>query len=206
MAWLINWFEGLTLLQQIFACAALPATVILGIQTVLLVLGLGLGGHTDADGDGVCDDCDADGDFDGPEAEDAAGVRVFSVRGLVAMFSIGGWTGIAAVDMGAGELLASLVAIATGVGALFAVAYIIKALLKLQENGNLDARNAITHTARVYITIPAARRGTGKVMLTVQERLVEMEAVTDYAEDIKTNCMVQVVSVTDNVLVVRPLK
>ncbi len=204
MSWFFNWFEALTLLQQIFACIALPATVILAIQTVLLILGLGFGdADTDVDGPD-CEFCDADGDLD-YAAGDAAGLRIFTVRGLVAMFSIGGWVGIAAIDLGANDFLATLFAIIAGIAALLLVAYIIKLLLKLQESGNLDARNAVAHTARVYITVPASRRGTGKVMITVQERLCEMEAITDYGEDLKTDCMVQVVSVSDNILVVRPI-
>lgn len=187
----------------------------MAIQTLLLILGLGFG---DADADvGGHIDCDADCDIDGHidlhdgvepsdfSADDAAGVRIFTVRGLVAMFSIGGWLGIAAVDLGASDFLAILIAILSGIAALVLVAYVIKLLLGLQENGNLDPKNAIAHTGRVYITVPASRKGSGKVMLTLQERLVEMEAVTDYGEALKTDCMVQVVSVVDNVLVVRPL-
>ena len=69
----------------------------------------------------------------------------------------------------------------------------------------MDAHNAVAQTAKVYLTIPARRGGTGKVMLTLQERLVEMDAVTDFGKDIKTDSMVQVVSATDNILVVCPL-
>lgn len=199
MSWLFGWFDGLTLLQQIFACVALPATVILIIQTILLLAGMGLG-------DGDMDNIDVDGDaHDFGHDNDADGLRLLTVRGLVAMFSVGGWLGIASVDLGAGELLATLIALLSGLAALFLVAYVIKLFLRLQEDGNLDPKNAIAQTGRVYLSVPAARRGTGKVMLTLQERLVEMEAVTDYGEDIKTDCMVQVVSVADNVLVVRPL-
>ncbi len=204
--WFTDWFDALTQIQQIFACLALPATVLLVIQTVLLIFGLGADGDS-ADGDCDCDSCQLDGDVDDLDGgvDDAVGLRIFTIRGLVAMFSIGGWLGIAAVDLGANNLFASLIAIGSGILALFLVAYIIKLLLKLQENGNLDPKNAIARTARVYITIPSARSGTGKVMLTLQERLVEMDAVTDYSEAIKTDSMVQVVSLSDGVLVVRPL-
>ncbi len=204
MDWFFQWFAGLTLLQQIFACIALPATVILAIQTVLLILGIGFGdGDCDLHGPD-CDTCGIDGDPD-YAVGDAAGLRIFTVRGLVAMFAIGGWLGIAAVDLGANDIVATLVAVASGLLALFLVAYLVKLLLKLQESGNLDAKNAVAHTGRVYITIPGSRRGTGKVILTLQERLCEMEAVTDCEADIKTDSMVQVVSVSDSLLVVRPL-
>ncbi len=204
MTWLTDWFMSMTLLQQIFACIALPATVILLIQTVLLIFGLGFGGG-DADIDGGDGALDGGGDDLDYAADGAAGLRIFTVRGLVAMFAIGGWLGMASVDLGANEIVAVLVAVLSGVFALLLVAYLIHLMLKLQENGNLEARNAVAHTARVYITVPPRRRGIGKVMLTVQERLVEMDAVTDYGEELRTDSMVQVVSVSDNILVVRPV-
>lgn len=211
MTWFTNWFGGLSTFQQALACAAVPATIILLIQTVLLLFGIG--GHDadhgeldhdfDHDHD-LSHDHDHDFDHDHDGAHHSYGVRLFTVRGLVAMFAVGGWLGIAAVDLGASDLSAGLIAVVSGIFALMLVAYIIKFFSGLQESGNLDAHNAVTQTAKVYIKIPARRSGTGKVMLTVQERLVEMDAVTDFDRDIKTDSMVQVVSATDNVLVVRP--
>lgn len=202
MTWFTNWFGGLSTFQQALACAAVPATVILLIQTVLLLFGVG--GHAADHGEF---DHDHDHDFDHSHdgAHHSYGVRLFTVRGLVALFAVGGWLGIAAVDLGASELTSGLIAAVSGILALLLVAYIIKIFLGFQESGNLDAHNAVAQTAKVYLTIPARRGGTGKVMLTLQERLVEMDAVTDFGKDIKTDSMVQVVSATDNILVVCPL-
>lgn len=206
MTWFTNWFDGLTAFQQALACAAVPATVILLIQTVLLLFGIG--GH-DADHGELDHDFDHDHDHDFDHDHDGAhhayGIRLFTVRGLVAMFAVGGWLGIAAVDLGAGKVASGIIAVVSGVLALLLVAYIIKLFSGMQESGNLDAHNAVAQTAKVYLTIPARRGGTGKVMLTLQERLVEMDAVTDFEKEIKTDSMVQVVSATDNFLVVRPL-
>lgn len=200
MTWFTNWFGGLSTFQQALACAAVPATVIMLIQTVLLLFGVG--GHA-ADHGEFDHDHDFDHSHDG--AHHSYGVRLFTVRGLVALFAVGGWLGIAAVDLGASELTSGLIAAVSGILALLLVAYIIKIFLGFQESGNLDAHNAVAQTAKVYLTIPARRGGTGKVMLTLQERLVEMDAVTDFGKDIKTDSMVQVVSATDNILVVCPL-
>jgi Zn-dependent M16 (insulinase) family peptidase len=64
-----------------------------------------------------------------------------------------------------------------------------------------------THTATVYIPIPPARGGTGKVTMNLQERFVELDAITDYGEKLTTGTMVQVISVTDkNEVIVRPMK
>jgi hypothetical protein len=44
------WWNGLTALQQILYCIAVPATVIMLLQTILMLIGLG--GHGDAGGSG----------------------------------------------------------------------------------------------------------------------------------------------------------
>ena len=60
------WWESLTALERVFACVAIPATLLLLIQLVTTLIGLG--GHEgdtdgpDLDGDGVPDDLDLDGD------------------------------------------------------------------------------------------------------------------------------------------------
>lgn len=224
--WFTNWWEGLTLLQQCFAAVAIPATVILVLQTVLLLFGLG--GHdadhgevdTDHDFDHDMDhdldhdtdhdfDHDADHDFDHDAhdgAHHAAGIRLFTLRGIVALFAVGGWLGVAMCDLGLSPVLAGLIAAAGGFAALVIAALVIKYALRLQENGNIAAKNAVAHTATVYIPIPAARSGCGKVTMNLQERFVEMDALTDCDRTLKTGETVQVVGVTDeDKLVVRPL-
>jgi membrane protein implicated in regulation of membrane protease activity len=46
---MVEWWDGLTQLQQFFYCVAVPATVVMLIQTVLMIVGLG---HGDVSGGG----------------------------------------------------------------------------------------------------------------------------------------------------------
>ena len=211
MEWFSTWWNSLGTLGQIFATAAIPATVVMLLQTVLLLLGFA--GH-----DGECDhdlshdtadvshEADVDHDVhDG--AHHADGLRLFTVRGIVAMLAIGGWTGVALCDAGVGSILSSAIAIIAGLAALFLAAYVIKLSLKLQDDGNFNIKNAVAHTATVYIPIPPSREGTGKITMNLQERFVELDAMTDHSEKLPTGAMVQVVSVTDkNEVIVRPMK
>ena len=48
---IIDWWNSLGTAAQIFACVALPATLILLIQTILMFIGIG--GESDGFGDGV---------------------------------------------------------------------------------------------------------------------------------------------------------
>ena len=69
------WWESLTLLQRVFACIAIPSTLLLVLQLVMSLIGLGdHEGDLDADGDGVPDDVDLDVDGDGiPDGIDLDG-------------------------------------------------------------------------------------------------------------------------------------
>ena len=214
MEWFSAWWSSLGTLGQIFATAAIPATVVMVLQTVLLLVGFA--GH-----DGECDhefshesaelshEIDgSDGDHDVHDgAHHVDGLRLFTVRGIVAMLAIGGWTGVALCDAGVGSIMSSAIAIIAGLAALFLAAYVIKLSLKLQDDGNFNIKNAVAHTATVYIPIPPSRNGTGKITMNLQERFVELDAMTDHGEKLPTGAMVQVVSVTDkNEVIVRPMK
>ena len=57
---MFTWWDSLSLVAQIFACIAVPATLVLVIQTVLMLIGVGDEGgdadiEIDADGDGIFD-------------------------------------------------------------------------------------------------------------------------------------------------------
>ena len=52
---MLAWWNSLTILEQVFACIAIAATVVLIIQSILLLFGIGFGGgEADAGGD-PCD-------------------------------------------------------------------------------------------------------------------------------------------------------
>ncbi|MBQ8509079.1 MAG: hypothetical protein IJ493_04145 [Clostridia bacterium] len=184
------WWESLTALQRIFACIGIPATLILVVQTVLLLMGIG-----DGDGDS---DIDADG-IDVGEGDD--GLTLFSVRGIVAMFCIAGWSGVVFVDLGLGTVESILLAAVCGVAALFGIAYLMKAVLKLQSSGNIQLGAAVGKTGQVYIPIPAKGMGRGKINITVQDRFIEVDAVTAAEDTLKTGETVRVISTDENGLV-----
>lgn len=223
MTWFSDWWNGLSILQQSFAVVAIPATVILVLQTILLLIGIGgshdmdhgefaedhggLGDHGDLDQDfDQADDFDGD-DFDDHDmAHHSSGLRIFTVRGIVAFFAVGGWLGIVLGDTGLHPSLVILIAFAAGIAALLGIALLMKWSLALQDEGNLDLRNAIGKTAQVYIPIPADGDGSGKVTLTLQERYVELSAITTAHTALRTDQMVKVTGIINqSTLVVKPI-
>ena len=51
MGWFSEWWSNLTLVGQIMACAAIPMTVVMFLQLILMIIGVGFGSETDGDVD-----------------------------------------------------------------------------------------------------------------------------------------------------------
>ena len=71
-------------------------------------------------------------------------------------------------------------------------------LAKLQSSGTLKLKNALNQIGEVYLTIGANRSKIGKVSITVQGTLRELEALTDEEHDLKQSNVVRVKDITAN--------
>ena len=188
---MLDWWASLTGLQQVFALIGIPATLVLVVQTVLLLVGMGGDSDADIDADGI--DIGESGD---------GGLTLFSVRGIMAMLCVAGWSGIVFVDFGLGSAAAIVLAALCGVAALFGTAYLMKAVLKLQSSGNIQLGTAIGKTGEVYIPIPPKGQGRGKISITIQDRFIEIDAISGSEDTLKTGETVRVVSTDEAGLVV----
>ena len=199
-----SWWNSLTLVSQIFCTIAIPATVIMILQSLLLLFGVGM--HTEGDFDhdaGEIHDGTSDSHIDG--IDDHNGLSLISVRGIVAFFSIGGWTGVVCDKAGLPVALSILISTMSGLLALIGVAVLFKYAMRLQENGNLNINNAIGLTGKVYIPIPPNGLGHGKITVLMQERYVEIDAITSDNEIIKTDTLINIVStIDDQTVLVKP--
>ena len=192
---MINWWNELLLIQQIFALIALPSTLLIVIQTVLMLIGIG--GDSGADADVDIDD--------GIEVPDD-GLAIFSVRGVTSMLCITGWVAVALLETSLPQGVSIAIAIACGVATLIGMAYLMRAVYRLQSSGNIDVENCVGKIGEVYIPIPSTGNGSGKINLTVQEKFSEFTAITTSGEQLKTGAFVRVVAVSESgVLVVEPI-
>lgn len=176
-------WEQLGLIGQIYFVLGCVASGLLLIQFILLLIGFAGDGDIDIGGDGGAD---FDGDADG-------GIGIFTLKGLVGFFAIGGWVGVACVLGGLHDGGTIAVSIVCGLVAFVAIGFAYKAIRKLQADGALDNRNAIGKVAEVYLKIPAKGEGHGKLSIVIQGKLVEMDAVTDEEEPIPTGKEVKVI-------------
>lgn len=167
--------------QVYFFCAVVGGILFL-IQFVLMILGMG---DLEADGgdfDGIDSDFGAEGAAEsGGDPHGAATFGQISIRTLVAFFLFFGLAGMWSESTGASSMTTIFTALGGGLFAFYGVSWVMRKFAQLSTSGNIDIRNAVGTRGRVYIKVPASRGGTGKVTLTVQQRTVQINAVTDGA-------------------------
>ncbi len=174
----VRWFLQLEGFELILWCIALLFSLLFLIQTVISFF---IGG---ADGD--IDDMGHDGHADATE--------FFTIRNMIAFFTMFGWSGLAAYKSGIPNAWVIVIAVASGVLMVALLYIIMKNANKLRQSGTLQMQNAVSKIGETYLRIPARRNGVGKVQIQVQGRLVELEAMTDDGEDIATGKPIRVVS------------
>ena len=193
---MIDWWNGLDLAQQIFALVGIGSTVILLIQTIMLLFGI----EDDSDVD-----CDIETDIGDGAGGD--GLALFSIRGIVAMLCVLGWTGVIFLGTNMHTALAIVLAAVCGFVTLVVMAYAMKSIAKLQSSGNIDIGNCIGKVGQVYIPIKPLSSAPGKVNITVQGKYCEFSAITTAETTLKTGSYVRVVSVDESgTLVVEPVE
>lgn len=194
---MIVWWNSLSVAAQIFACIAIPTTLLLIVQTVLMLIGIGLD-SVGEDGALFGDaDVDTDADFDGDvDVTGMDALRLFTVRGIIAFLVVFGWVGYGMEISGVKLWITILVSTVCGFMMMTVLAFFVRTVMKLKNDGNLDNRNALGVSGKVYLTVPANRKGEGKVNVMLQGSFVERDAVTDENEDIPTGCEVVVTGVS----------
>lgn len=184
-----TWWQGLEGFEKIYWVLALLFSALFLTQIFLSFSG----GDSDAMGES---DLSIDQD-------PGIGSQYFTLKNVVAFFTIFGWVGVAGTQSGWGQPMIILVGVLSGAAMVAMMVFIVSKVLKLQQSGTMQITNAIEQTGHTYLFIPGGRKGTGKVQLKVQGSIHELDALTDDPEDIATGKLVKVTGVIgDNLLLV----
>lgn len=177
------WYNGLSETMRIFWICGAVSTLVFLVQFVMTFIGIG--------------DADADFDFSGEAGDtmDFGGVMsLFSVRNIVNFFMGFGWGGVCIGNYTDNKLI--LYVGATIIGLIFVAIFflLVKQILKLENNGNINMNDCIGKVCDVYLRIPAAKGGKGKVQMSLNGSVLEWDAVTEDSETINTGSKVKVVA------------
>jgi hypothetical protein len=172
----------------IFLVCALVGGTVLAVQFVLTFIGLGAD-VLDVDVPGDVTDADVDfggnADFDAADTASAADhldsswmFQVISFRTVVAALTFFGLGGLTARSMDYGSPMQLVVAVATGLAAMYGVFWLMQSLMRLRSEGTPRIGGTIGRHGTVYTTIPAHESGAGKIQINLQNRTMEYLALT----------------------------
>ncbi len=187
---LMQAFTGMSLLMQIFWGCAIVGSLVMVIQLLLSIFG---GGDVDTDADVFS--------ADGLDASTLA--DLFTLKNLVNFFVGFGWSGVTFRQYIDSNGL--LLAVATLFGLLFIAIFlfIYRSIMKLESNSAVGAEACVGKMADVYLRIPAARGGKGKIQISLNGAAREFDAISDSPENIPSGAVVFVEEVVNgNVLLV----
>lgn len=170
-------------MEKFYLYVAVPATLILIVQSIMTLLGIS--GEIDVDFDG-------DGDVD---MIGETGLTLFSIRNIIAFFTFFGWSGLWLLSLGTSPMITAFISFIIGVIFMVISMGLFFLVSKLQRNGTINLQNAVGKTGEVYIPIPSHRQSYGKIMIVLQGTLSEIEAVTDEEESLKTGTQVIAIEV-----------
>lgn len=189
-----SWWQSMTFFEQIFWVIALLFSFLFIIQTIL--------SFTGGDGDTAMGDADAY-----VEHDHGIGYQFFTIRNLIAFFTMFGWTGIACIRGGLGAAATVVSAFLAGVIVVAVMIFLLRSMGRLRQSGTMDITKAVNKTATVYLYIPAKRSGSGKVHVQIQGAVRELPALTDETSDIPTGSIVTISGViNDSILLVSSVK
>lgn len=219
------WWESLSGVLRVLYVIAIPSTLLLVVQTVMIVVGFGEHGAAanpsdtsgidfdmDADmsvdgSDFSIDDVDlgADGtvmDGDGSVNSDFGTLRLFTLQGIVAFLTTFSWTSICFLKGGMQLVPSLFLGILAGAVMMYAVAKLLQVSSRLAENGTFRIKSTIGESALVYVTIPEKGENGGKVTLTMESGFMELSAVTESDMPIPAGMTVRITDVVGDTVVV----
>ena len=199
MSTLSEWFVNLEPTLKAYWGIAIFASIVVIIQTCMSFVGMG-----DVDTGDVDVDFDADTDADADSLDHAGAMHLMSIRNVFYFLLGFGWAGVSLWNTILNRWL--LIIVSVLVGCLFVAIFLFlyKQMMKLQSNGAFDINDAVGRVCDVYLRIPANNQGMGKVQISFNGSVQELDARTA-GEQISSGAKVRVLRVIDKkVLEVEP--
>lgn len=143
-------------------------------------------------------DADFDSNLDGTHEP----FQLFSFRNLINFLLGFSWGGISFYKTITSPLLLIVLSLLIGVAFVGVFFIIIQQIRKMAEDNTFKLSHTINKTAEVYLAIPEAKKGTGKVMISVGGSVHVLDAITENGR-IETGSIVKVTNIgTNNFLTV----
>lgn len=180
------WYEAIEPGVRIYWTIAGVASLVFIVQMILTFVGIG-----DADAG-----ADISADVDGDTLGTGGVMQLFSIRNVVNFLLGFGWGGVCWSSVVDNPVVLLVLALLTGVVFVGLFVLLLKQVMKLETNGAYRVEECVGTVCDVYLRIPAARTGQGKVQVSFGGSIQELAAVTD-GELLPSGTKVKVLSLVD---------
>ena len=191
---MFEYFSGLEAIDKVFFVSASVGGLLFIIRTIMMFLG----GHDfDVDTDM---DVHFDGSMDHGGDSDTS-FKFLTFQGITVFFMMFGLVGLCFhQEVGLNNVISILGGSIAGIFAVLVIDKIMTQISRLQSSGTINMNSAVGQVGTVYLTIHP--ESPGKVQVSVQGRLMTLDAMSLNKEEIKTSERVTVVEVVNNTVVV----
>lgn len=179
-------------MMTLFLVCAVAGGAVMVCQLALTLMGFA-GGH---DVDHPLDTAGSHGGAGHVDHGSTWFFNVLSFRALVAALTFFGLGGMVCTSTPGLAIFAFPAGLVTGFAAMLLVAWLMSTLSALQAEGTVYVENALGAAGTVYLTIPPKGKGTGKIMVKVQNRTMEYKATNTGETPLATGTPVEVVGIT----------
>ena len=192
---MIETFNEMDTALKIYWILAAVSSVVFIIQAIMTFIGF----DSDSDVD-LADAPDAipesgDADFD------ADGFHLISVKSVVSFILGFGWTGVLFWDTIENPLWLGLLAFVIGMIFMSLIAFLLFQIKKLDKDNTFRVEKIIGMNAEVYLRIPAERKDTGKINVSLNGSMHELEALTE-GDELPTGAKVKITAKVDGETVI----
>ncbi|MBK9566518.1 MAG: NfeD family protein [Saprospiraceae bacterium] len=163
-----------------FWYVAMPVSLIFILQSAMTFIGIG--------------DMDTDHDTGGDFGHADSPMELFTLRNMINFLLGFSWGGISFFNTIDNKFL--LVTASVGVGVIFVALffYLIQQFRKLEEDNTFTSQAVINQEAEVYLRIPAAGEGNGKIQVSYNGAVHELVAIAE-SDPIATGDKVLIIDV-----------
>lgn len=169
MSTLSDWFMNLDPYLRFYWGIAIFASIIVTIQMIMSFIGI-------SDIDSGSADVDFSTDSDG--LDDVGSMHLLTIRNIFYFLLGFGWAGVSLWNTIPNAILLCIVAVLAGCLFVALFIYLFRQMLKLQSNGAFNVDDTVGKVCDVYMRIPGGSQGLGKVQISINGSVQELDART----------------------------
>ena len=122
---------------------------------------------------------------------------IFNLQGIVAGATVLGFAGLAASSAQLSLAVTLVISIAAALAMMLLVGILLRFMTTMDTDNTVQIDQAVGQIGTVYLSIPPAGEGQGKITVTLQHRMMEFPAFTHQAAPLSTGDRVIVVAVKE---------